>query len=58
MELYGHDDRQYSALKGTVQCGISGIWIGLRISALTNKKSRLFDLTNKIKQAITSKVLF
>ncbi len=37
MELYGHDDRQYSALKGTVQCGISGIWIGLRISALTNK---------------------
>lgn len=52
MELYGHDDRQYSALKGTVQCGISGIWIGLRISALTNKiKSRLLDLTNKIKQA-------
>ena len=51
MELYGHDDRQYSALKGTVQCGISGIWIGLRISALTNKKGRLFDLTNKIKQA-------
>jgi len=26
-----------SALKETVQCGISGIWIGLRISALTNK---------------------
>ena len=51
MELYGHDDRQYSALKGTIRRGISGIWIGLRISALKNKKSRLFDLTNKIKQA-------